>query len=322
MANCVIVGGGGGGALSSDVTASKANVLAGKRTVTSDSGDEIVEGTMVNNGTVNQTIDANGSYTIPQGYHSGSGKVTQNLATKGASTYYPTTSDQTIGAGQYLTGNQIIKAVSQQNLVAANIKKGVTVYVKNGNGNIYAVTGTFEGYVPTENNLYYYGTNTARLAYYGSTRKTATFNTNEITFAGQTGNSNYVGYCLGSTSFQINGDRFSKCTISGNLFLDSNVLAVTNGLEVYVDLMSATADYSKINTYTYRLGTYTYTNAANEVTLSSIVVPLTKRGATGCIRIWFQGFYIRSDSTYHYTELGYSLGNNDHPASIRSIVLS
>ena len=81
MANCVVVGGGGGGILSSDVTASKANVLAGTRTVTTDSGNAVVEGTMVNRGTVNQTIGINGSYTIPQGYHSGSGKVSQSITT-------------------------------------------------------------------------------------------------------------------------------------------------------------------------------------------------------------------------------------------------
>ncbi len=151
MANCIIMGGGGGGTLSSDVTATRANVLAGTRTVTSDSNNEVVEGTMVNRGTVNQSIGINGSYTIPQGYHSGAGKVSQSVSTKGAATYYPTTSDQVINANQWLTGAQTIKAISQQNLIASNIKKGVTVYVKNGNGNIFAVTGTWEGYVPTVN---------------------------------------------------------------------------------------------------------------------------------------------------------------------------
>lgn len=157
MANCVIVGGGGGGVLSSDVTASKANVLAGTRTVTSDSGDEVVEGTMVNRGTVNQTLGINGSYTIPQGYHSGSGKVTQNIATKGASTYYATTSDQSIGAGQYLSGVQTIKKLTQSGLVAENIKNGTTVTVNNGNANVFSVTGSYSGTKKAINAMAYRG---------------------------------------------------------------------------------------------------------------------------------------------------------------------
>ena len=320
MGLAYIEGAGGGGVRSSDVTASAADILTGKYDLTAESDDEVVQGSMPNNGTVNHSLPINGSFTIAKGYHSGSGKVTQSITTKAAATYYATTSDQTISSGQYLSGNQVIKAVSQQNLVASNIKKGVTVYVKNGSGNIFAVTGTFEGWVPTSNNLYYYGTNTANLAYYGSTRKYATFNANEITFTGGTGSDGYVGYCLGSKTFQINGDRFSKCTISGNLFLDANVQGATNGIDVYVDLMDSTADYSRVGTYKYRLGTYTYTSTSNTVTLSSMVVNLSPRGATGYVRIWFQGFYV-SDGTKR-TSLGYSLGTTANPASIRSIVLS
>ena len=57
-------------------------------------------GTMVNNGAVNQALSINGSYTIPVGYHNGSGKVTQSITTKAAATYTPGDSVQTIAAGQ------------------------------------------------------------------------------------------------------------------------------------------------------------------------------------------------------------------------------
>lgn len=218
MGLAYIEGAGGGGVRSSDVTASAADILTGKYDLTAQSDDEVVQGTMPNNGTVNQTLGINGSYTIPAGYHSGSGKVSQSVTTKAAATYYattsdqtiaanqwlsgaqtikkltqtnlsggnikpgvvvkvnngntdvfsvtgsmpskaaatyyPTTSDQTIAANQYLTGVQTIKAVTQQNLVASNIKKGVTVYVKNGSGNIFAVTGTWEGYVTNTSSPY------------------------------------------------------------------------------------------------------------------------------------------------------------------------
>ena len=98
--------GGGGGASSDELTAARGDVLKGKTAVTSDSSDEPVEGTleltgdaadshvligktyynkdpktrragtMPNRGAVAQELAAGGSYTIPEGYHNGGGKVT------------------------------------------------------------------------------------------------------------------------------------------------------------------------------------------------------------------------------------------------------
>ena len=70
-------------------------------------------------------------------------KVTGTIASKGATTHYATTSDQTISAGQYLSGDQTIKKLTSSNLSAGNIKTGVTVTVNNGNTNVYSVAGTF-----------------------------------------------------------------------------------------------------------------------------------------------------------------------------------
>lgn len=78
----------------SNVDASAADVLAGKTIVIAD-GTE-VEGAMPNRGAVSQTLDAttgNQSYTVPSGYHNGSGTVTITLETKTAT---PTTSSQNI----------------------------------------------------------------------------------------------------------------------------------------------------------------------------------------------------------------------------------
>lgn len=75
MAECVLLKT-GGGAGSDDCTAGKAQVLAGYTAITSDSGDEPIEGTMTNRGAVSPTkLDPAGSYTVPAGYHNGSGKV-------------------------------------------------------------------------------------------------------------------------------------------------------------------------------------------------------------------------------------------------------
>lgn len=59
----------------SSVTAGAADVLANKIIV--DSTGKSIAGTMANNGAVNATIDGMNttSYTIPAGYHNGSGKV-------------------------------------------------------------------------------------------------------------------------------------------------------------------------------------------------------------------------------------------------------
>lgn len=142
MGLAYIEGAGGGGVRSSDVTASAADILTGKYDLTAESDDEVVQGSMPNNGTVNHSLPINGSFTIAQGYHSGSGKVTQNITTKAAGTYYATTSDQTISAGQYLSGAQTIKKLTQTNLTGANIKPGVTISINNGNGNVWSVAGT------------------------------------------------------------------------------------------------------------------------------------------------------------------------------------
>lgn len=63
-----------------------------------------------------------------------SGSNTSQLTTQAAQTITPTTSDQTIASGKYLTGTQTIKG--DANLVAANIADGVT---------IFGVTGTHQG---------------------------------------------------------------------------------------------------------------------------------------------------------------------------------
>lgn len=59
--------------------------------------------------------------------------LTANVTTKGATSYTPTTTSQTIVSGTYLTGTQTI--LGDSNLVAGNIKKNIS---------IFGVTGTYE----------------------------------------------------------------------------------------------------------------------------------------------------------------------------------
>lgn len=65
----------------SSVNASAADVLTGKVFVAADG--TIVPGEMVNNGSVDRTLDVTTiTYTIPKGYHSGNGKVQITLESK------------------------------------------------------------------------------------------------------------------------------------------------------------------------------------------------------------------------------------------------
>ena len=108
---------------SGEGTAQVGDVLAGK-TFTND--NDIYTGTMPNNGAVSHSLPINGGYTIPAGYHNGSGKVTQSITTKVAQTYTPGTADQSIAAGQYLSGAQTIKG--DANLISANILSGKSIF--------------------------------------------------------------------------------------------------------------------------------------------------------------------------------------------------
>lgn len=56
-------------------------------------------------------------------------KITGNIASKAAATITPTSADQTISSGQYLSGAQTIEGIVCTNLTAANIANGVTVKI-------------------------------------------------------------------------------------------------------------------------------------------------------------------------------------------------
>lgn len=127
----------------SPVTAGAADVLANKIIV--NASGETVAGTMTNNGAVSKTLDAttsNQSYTVPKGYHSGSGKVSIVLEEKSAT---PTKSAQTITptAGKVLSKVSVAAipadyiTTADANAVAANILDDKTAYV-----NGVKVTGT------------------------------------------------------------------------------------------------------------------------------------------------------------------------------------
>lgn len=141
----------------SNVDAVAADVLAGKTIVTAN-GTE-VPGTMPNNGAVTHKLDAtsnNQSYTIPAGYHSGSGAVTITLETKNAT---PTKSAQTITPtnGKVLSSVSVAaipsayQDVSSVDATSADVMAGKTIVLADGtevSGDIIdrgTVTATIDG---------------------------------------------------------------------------------------------------------------------------------------------------------------------------------
>ena len=130
-----------------NVDAAAADVLSGKIIVAAD-GSEIT-GTMPNRGAVSQTLDATTgkqSYTIPDGYHDGSGQVNIVLEEKSAT---PSASAQNIvpTAGKVLSKVTVAAVpakygdTTDDDAVAANILYGKKAH-SNDNGSAVALTGT------------------------------------------------------------------------------------------------------------------------------------------------------------------------------------
>jgi len=67
---------------------------------------KLITGTMANNGAVTSTLNAGGSYTIPAGYHNGSGKVTANSLASQTSAN-ATAADIASGKTAWVNGNKI-----------------------------------------------------------------------------------------------------------------------------------------------------------------------------------------------------------------------
>lgn len=81
MAQAILLRGGAGGITSDDVTAGKAQVLQGYKTVTTDSNDEVVEGTIPNRGNIVDTVSFENAHwdskylaRMEQGFYSQNGQ--------------------------------------------------------------------------------------------------------------------------------------------------------------------------------------------------------------------------------------------------------
>lgn len=108
-------------------------------------------------GLITATVDKTAGYLSATGTDS----ATKQLSTKAATTYFPSTSNQTIAKGTYCVGEQIIRG--DTNLIAENIKSGVTIFGVNGSyegsgsgGSVETVVGTIRATGPFIDGAFYY----------------------------------------------------------------------------------------------------------------------------------------------------------------------
>ena len=133
--------------VASGSAATPATSITANPTISVNSSTGVITATTSASQSVTPTVSAGYVSSGTAGTVSVSGSNTESLTTQAAQTIYPSTSDQSIASGKYLTGAQTIKGVLLTNLSADNIKKDVVVKVGDSadDDRITAVTGTYEG---------------------------------------------------------------------------------------------------------------------------------------------------------------------------------
>ena len=143
--------------------------------------------------------------------------VGSGVTKKAAATYTPTTSSQTIAASQYLNGAQTIKG--DANLVAGNIKSGVS---------IFGVTGNYAGSSSGGSS----GNNNVEAYHVTSTSPSVNFKTSSGTikiwgYGTMTSSSGWGGQTTSLVAFE--GDKYHKSAIYGGPSSTNLSLSISNG---------------------------------------------------------------------------------------------
>ena len=118
----------GGG--TDDVNFSASDLLTGK--TANDSNGEKVNGAMPNNGAKTATLNCGGSYTIPAGYHNGSGKVTANSLASQTSAN-ATAGDILSGKTAWVNGSKLTGTIDNKGAITAGnsiVQSGDKVYCR------------------------------------------------------------------------------------------------------------------------------------------------------------------------------------------------
>lgn len=119
-------------------TASAAQILTGQTAWVNGSK---ITGTMANQGAKTSSLNCGGSYTIPAGYHNGSGKITANsLASQTSAT---ATAEQILsGQTAYVNGNKVTGSMTYQGAKTSSLNCGSSYTIPagyhNGGGQVTA----------------------------------------------------------------------------------------------------------------------------------------------------------------------------------------
>ena len=102
-----------------------------------------ITGIMVDRGAINQTLKAGGSYTIPKGYHNGSGKIT--AASLASQTQATATASQILsGQTAWVNGKKITGTMANRGTINQTLKAGESYTISqgyhNGSGKITAAS--------------------------------------------------------------------------------------------------------------------------------------------------------------------------------------
>lgn len=143
--------------------------------------------------------------------------VGSGVTKKAAATYTPKTSDQSIAASQYLSGAQTIKG--DANLVAGNIKSGVS---------IFGVTGNYAGSSSGGSS----GNNNVEAYHVTSTSPSVNFKTSSGTikiwgYGTMTSSSGWGGQTTSLIAFE--GDKYHKSAMYGGPSSSNLSLSISNG---------------------------------------------------------------------------------------------
>lgn len=206
------------GTSSQDVTALKDNILEGTTTVTADSNDEIVEGTMVNNGSFSHTINAGSNIIVPRGYHPGNGIISvRSLAdeTPGTATAARIISGDTAWVnGSKLTGSMSIMSATGFSASAAS---STSIKISWTNPS----KGPWSGIKIRYSTSGYPGTTGGTLVYTGAGNSTSAGGSNYV---------NITGLSIGTTYYFT---CYSYANGLGDSAASYNCTAKTSGLMIY-----------------------------------------------------------------------------------------
>ena len=211
--------------IASDTTGGAGDLLSGK---TAYFNGKKVTGTMVNQGAKTATLNAGGSYTIPAGYHNGSGKITVNsLASQTSAT--ATAGNILTGKTAWVNGTRITGTMANQGAKTATLNAGGSYTIPagyhNGSGKI------------TVNSL---ASQTSATANASSilTGKTAWVNGVKITGTNKGYDQGVADGKTASAASVVKKSSLSLTVSMGNTTSTSATIATTNGSKKLVAILT------------------------------------------------------------------------------------